>query len=135
MDLSDNFIERRTILIQKIGQIGVTVRNLEQAVHFYKEKLDLPLLFQTDNMAFFVCNGLRLLITLPENEEFDHLSSTIYFQVEDIKSAYEKLRKKKVLMESEPHLVAKMGTTETWMAFFRDSEGNMHALMSEIEAA
>ncbi|WP_312094097.1 VOC family protein [Niallia sp.] len=135
MDISYNFVEGRITLIQKIGQIGVTVKNLDEAIHFYKEKLSLPLLFQADNMAFFDCNGIRLLISLPENEEFDHPSSTIYFQVENIKVAYENLIKKEVEAVSEPHLVAKMGSTETWMAFFRDTEGNIHALMSEIEAA
>lgn len=122
-------------MIQKIGQIGITVKNLDMAIQFYKEKLGLTLLFETDNMAFFDCNGLRILITLPENEVFDHPSSTIYFQVKDIKLAYEKLMKNDVVLVSEPHLVAKIENIETWMAFFRDSEGNMHALMSEIEAA
>ncbi|WP_400248170.1 VOC family protein [Niallia sp. JL1B1071] len=111
------------------------MKTLDDAIQFYKEKLSLTLLFETDTMAIFDCKGLRLLITLPENKEFDHPSSTIYFQVEDIKSACEKLIKNEVVIVSKPHLVAKMGTTETWMAFFRDSEGNMHALMSEIEAA
>lgn len=120
-------------MIQKIGQIGVTVKNLVDAIHFYKEKLGLTLLFQTDNMAFLDCNGLRILLSLPESEEFDHQSSTIYFQVENITAAYEKLKKNEVEVVSEPHLVAKLDSTETWMAFFRDTEGNTHALMSEID--
>ncbi len=33
----------------------------------------------------------------------------------------------------EPHLIAKMGQTETWMAFFKDGEGNTHAIMSEVQ--
>ena len=32
----------------------------------------------------------------------------------------------------KPHIVAKMGGTETWMAFFADTEGNHLALMSEV---
>lgn len=39
----------QTNLIQKVGQIGIPVKNLEKAVHFYKEQLGLPLLFQTGN--------------------------------------------------------------------------------------
>ncbi|HEO8420366.1 TPA: hypothetical protein VBX77_002392 [Yersinia enterocolitica] len=78
---------------------------------------------------------MRILLSLPESEEFNHQSSTIYFQVENITAAYEKLKKNEVAVVSEPHLVAKLDSTETWMVFFRDSEGNMHALMSEIEAA
>jgi methylmalonyl-CoA/ethylmalonyl-CoA epimerase len=43
------------------------------------------------------------------------------------------LLRKEVTFIDEPHLIAKMGQTETWMAFFKDSEDNTHALMSEFE--
>lgn len=119
--------------IQKVGQIGVPVKNLDTAIHFYKEKLGLPLLFNTDTMAFFECNGLRLLLSLPEKEEFAHKSSVIYFQVKDIKEAYVELMNKGVTFIDEPHMIAKMGQTETWMTFFKDTEDNTHALMSEVE--
>jgi methylmalonyl-CoA/ethylmalonyl-CoA epimerase len=120
-------------LIQKVGQIAVPVRNLEQAVKFYKEKLELTLLFTSNGLAFFESSGLRLLLSVPENEEFAQHSSTIYFQVENINEAYEDLLNKEVIFIDEPHLIAKMGKTETWMAFFKDSEDNTHALMSEFE--
>jgi hypothetical protein len=29
-------------------------------------------------------------------------------------------------------MVVKAGATETWMTFYQDSEGNTHALMSEV---
>ncbi|HGK2478325.1 TPA: VOC family protein, partial [Streptococcus pneumoniae] len=54
-----------TNIIQKIGQIGVPVKDLNRALDFYKEKLGLSLLFNTNSMAFFECNGLRLMLTLP----------------------------------------------------------------------
>jgi methylmalonyl-CoA/ethylmalonyl-CoA epimerase len=119
--------------IQKVGQIAVPVKNLDQAVQFYKEKLGLPHLFSTNGLAFFDCHGLRLLLSVPEKEEFAYSSSIIYFQVENIHAAYEELLRKEVTFIDEPHLIAKMGRTETWMAFFKDSEDNTHALMSEFE--
>jgi methylmalonyl-CoA/ethylmalonyl-CoA epimerase len=120
--------------IQKVGQIAVPVKNLNQAINFYQEKLGLPLLFTSNGLAFFDCNGLRLLLSVPETEEFAKASSVIYFQVENIKEAYDELLSKEVTFIDEPHIVAKMGQTETWMAFFKDSEDNTHALMSEFEA-
>jgi predicted enzyme related to lactoylglutathione lyase len=120
-------------MIQKVGQIGVPVKNLDKAVHFYKEQLGLSLLFNTGNMAFFDCNGLRLLLSLPEKDEYAYSSSVIYFQVKNIKDTYEKLINKEVVFIDEPHIVAKMGQTETWMAFFKDTEGNALALMSEVQ--
>ncbi|WP_421382354.1 VOC family protein [Bacillus salacetis] len=123
-----------TNAIQKIGQIGIPVQDIERAVHFYKEKLGLTLLFNTDSMAFFESNGLRLMLTLPEKEEFAKASSVIYFEVNDIKSSYEALKEKGITFVDEPHVVAKMGQTETWMTFFKDTEENTHALMSEVFA-
>lgn len=122
-----------TKMIQKIGQIGVPVKDLNRAIDFYKDVLGLSLLFNTDSMAFYECNGLRLMLTLPEKEEFAHSSSVIYFQVDNIKDTYENLAGKEVTFIDEPHVVAKMGQTETWMTFFKDTEGNTHALMSEVQ--
>ena len=42
------------------------------------------------------------------------------------------LRTRGVAMVDDPHVIAKMETYDLWMAFFRDSEGNMHAVVSEV---
>lgn len=119
-------------IVQKIGQIGVPVKDVQRAIKFYKERLGLTLLFQTGTMAFFDCNGIRLLLSLPEKEAYAHSSSVLYFQVDDIQQSYAQLKENGVSFIDEPHIVAKMGNTETWMTFFSDPEGNTHALMSEM---
>jgi methylmalonyl-CoA/ethylmalonyl-CoA epimerase len=119
--------------IEKIGQIGVPVKDLNRAISFYKERLGLPLLFHTETMAFFDVGGVRLLLSLPETEAFAHAGSVIYFQVEDIQATYQMMKEKGVSFIGAPHRIAKVGQTETWMAFFKDSEGNTHAYMSEVE--
>jgi methylmalonyl-CoA/ethylmalonyl-CoA epimerase len=126
-------ITMKTSIIQKIAQIAVPITNVERAIEFYKEVLGLPLLFHTDNMAFFECNGQRLLLSLPEKDEFASASSVLYFQVEDIKKSVERLIEKGISFIDQPHVIAKMGNTETWMTFFKDTEGNTHALMSEVQ--
>ncbi|KZE64394.1 glyoxalase [Fictibacillus phosphorivorans] len=123
----------QTNVIQNVGQLAVPVHNIKRSITFYEEILGLNLLFQTDTMAFFDCNGLRIMLTLPEKEEFAHSSSVIYFNVADIKQAYSTLQEKEVTFIDSPHIVAKMGNTETWMVFFKDSEGNTHGLMSEVD--
>ncbi|OLS40040.1 VOC family protein [Bacillus sp. MRMR6] len=119
--------------IQKINQIGVPVKDIHRAVEFYKS-LSLPLLFATDTMAFLDCNGTRILLSLPEKEEFAHPSSVIYFQVENIKETYDKFKNEGITFINEPHIVAKINSTETWMTFFKDTENNTHAFVSEVEA-
>lgn len=120
--------------IQGIGQIAVPISDLEVAIHFYKDKLGLPLLFNTNNMAFFDANGVRLLLSMPETDQNQHSSSVIYFTVEDIQKSYQAFKEKGIEFADEPHLVAKMGNTETWMTFFKDPFDNLHGLMSEFEA-
>ena len=122
-----------TISIQKIGQIGIPVKNIDRATSFYKDSLELPLLFNTDTMAFFDCDGVRLMLSLPEKEQFSTASSVLYFKVSDINESYAKMKDKGgVSFIDKPHLITKMGSTETWMVFFNDTEGNTHALMSEV---
>jgi len=122
-----------SIEIRKVGQIGIPVKDVNRALEFYKDILGLPMLFNTDTMAFFECNGVRLLLSLPEKEEFARPSSVLYFQVENIDDTYEELQDKGVSFIDNPHLIAKMGNVETWMAFFKDSEDNTHAIMSEVQ--
>lgn len=119
-------------LIQQIRQIYVPVHDLDRAVRFYRDTLEIPLLFQAGSLAFLECNGVRLMLSRPENEDFAKASSVLYLQVNNLTEAYEQLLAKGVQFIDEPHLVAKMENLETWMAFFKDSEGNTHALMSEI---
>ncbi len=72
------------------------------------------------------------MLSVPEKVEFDHPSSIIYFKVPDIQTAYESLLARSVYFEDNPHLIAEMENHELWMAFFRDSENNLLALMSEV---
>ena len=115
----------------RIGQIAVTVGNLERAVAFYRDTLGMALLFQVPNMAFFDCGGVRLMLGLPEKPG-EIFSSVIYYRVDQIQQAYEVLSSRGVEFEAKPHLIAKMPDHDLWMAFFRDPDRNLLALMCEL---
>lgn len=122
----------REFAISGIGQIAVPVHDLARAVEFYRGTLGLSLLFQVPKMAFFDCGGVRLMLSTPEREEFDHPASIIYYRVADIAGAYGVLSERGVHFETAPHKVADLGTHELWLAFFRDPDDNLLALMSEV---
>jgi len=124
--------ETRTLGLAQIGQVAVNVHDLERAVAFYRDTLGMQFLFQVPNMAFFDCDGVRLLLSIAEQPEFDHPSSIIYFKVNDLDAAFTTLSGRGVAFADKPHLIARMPDHELWMAFFRDSEGNTLALMSEV---
>jgi methylmalonyl-CoA/ethylmalonyl-CoA epimerase len=115
-----------------IGQIAMNAQDIPRAVKFYRDSLGMRLLFEVPpKMAFFDCAGVRLMLSLPENAEFDHPGSVLYFRVDDIAQAHAAFRDRGVAFVDEPHLIAKMPDHELWMTFFKDSEGNTLALMAE----
>jgi len=118
------------LTLNKIGQIAVNVSDLEAAVAFYRNILGMKFLFQFPGLAFFDCNGVRLL--LDELAGWQHPSSILYYKVDDIQGAAQILDQKGIEFKEKPHLVAKMPDHELWMAFFEDPSGNLLALMSEI---
>lgn len=122
--------------LSAIGQVFVRAKNLDRAVRFYRDTLGIPFLFQAPpQMAFFQCGATTLLVGVPEAPEFDHPASTIYYLVPDIAAAHATLRGRAVEFLTEPHLVHRAPDYELWLAEFRDSEGNVLALMDRKRRA
>lgn len=118
-------------LLRRVGQILVTVRDLERAVQFYRDTLGLRLLFQAPpGLAFFDCGGVRLMLSRPEPTAA--ATSIIYYVVDDIQEAYTTLTGRGVRFVGEPHLIARMPDHDLWLAECRDSEDNVLALMCEV---
>ncbi len=120
--------------LSAIGQIALSVRDAAAAAAFYRDKLGMKLLFEFPGLAFFDCAGIRLMLSGSANPG-ESYSSIVYFKVPDLHAAYDELRSRDVPFEREPHLVARMPDHELWMAFFRDPDCNLLALMSEVRAA
>jgi len=118
--------------IDGIGQISIIAHDLPRATAFYRDVLGLPLLFTTGNMAFFDCSGVRLMLGPASAPELDHPSSILYFRVPDVHAAHQHLVDRGVKIEAPPRLIARMQTYDLWMVGFRDSEGNIMQLMSEV---
>ncbi len=118
--------------ISQIGQIAIVVKDIERAIGFYQDALGLPLMFRAGNLAFFKCGEVRLMLDGAAEPEFQHPSSIVYFKVADIKLAYSQMKAKGTAFRDEPHMIARMPDHELWMTFFRDTEGNTLALMSEV---
>jgi predicted enzyme related to lactoylglutathione lyase len=121
-----------TMKLQEIAQIAINAKDIARATAFYRDVLGLPLLFEVPpKMAFFNCGSIRLMLSLPENASYDHPGSILYYRVTDIEGTAATLKSRGVTFEGEPHLIAKMPDHELWMGFFKDTEGNVLALMEE----
>lgn len=122
-----------------IGQIAVTVRDLDRSVDFYRDTLGMTLRFRAGGMAFFDAGRQRLMLGPPDGDpptvEPDRPQFILYFSVEDIEATHERLAGAGVEFSQPPHEVADMGDHELWMAFFRDPDGYTLSLMSKVPAA
>jgi len=121
-----------TLTLSRIGQIAIVVKDVERSTAFYRDVLGMRFLFAFPGLAFFDCDGVRLMLTKPETKEFDHPSSVLYFRVADINAAYQTLRSRNVDFVDEPHIVARLTDHDLWMSFFHDLDDNIFALMSEV---
>jgi DNA-binding CsgD family transcriptional regulator/catechol 2,3-dioxygenase-like lactoylglutathione lyase family enzyme len=114
-----------------IGQIARHVGDIQQAVRWYGDVLGLPHLYTFGNMAFFDCNGTRLLLT--QEAQPPGADSIIYFRVDDIAQTYEGLKAKGVEFINAPHMIHKHSDgTEEWMGFFKDPDSRPLAIMSQV---
>jgi methylmalonyl-CoA/ethylmalonyl-CoA epimerase len=117
--------------VSRIHQIAMRVHDVDRAVAFYRDALGLPFLFAAPpNLAFFDCDGVRLMLSTPE-PGFDHPGSVLYFAVDDIQQMHAVLAKRGVAFSQAPHKIATLPDREVWLAAFADTEGNPLALMSE----
>ncbi|GAB4472885.1 MAG: hypothetical protein OHK0044_16820 [Burkholderiaceae bacterium] len=120
----------------RIGQIALHVADADRAERFYRDTLGLAPLFRFGDLVFFDCDGVRLML---EGGHAPHgpgqSAFCVYFRVSGIDAAVATLKAAGVYFEHPPHLVAKMPDHELWMAFFRDPDSNLLALMEERRPA
>jgi methylmalonyl-CoA/ethylmalonyl-CoA epimerase len=123
-----------TASLGSLAQVAVTFHDVPGAVAWYRDVLGLPLMFETNGMAFFAMGDVRLMMTKPEQPEHDHPASVLYFKVPDIEAAYTALGARGAVFEDQPHVVGKMGNTEIWMCLLRDKERHLIGITEERQA-
>jgi methylmalonyl-CoA/ethylmalonyl-CoA epimerase len=115
-------------------QIAQRAEDLGRASAFYADLLGSPPIatFDPPGLVFFDLEGVRLLLDVGAP------SALIYLRVDDIDATVARLRDAGVHVESEPHVIfghdddtlGPAGTDE-WMAFVKDSEGNIVGLVEQ----
>jgi methylmalonyl-CoA/ethylmalonyl-CoA epimerase len=119
-----------SVEIQSLGQISILCHDVARATAFYKDVLGLQFLFSAGpGLAFFQLGPTRFMLNQPEGQGPTG-TSTLYFKVGDCQSAIDSVRPHSEVV-GEPHMIANMGNHELWMAFFKDTEGNLLSFMEE----
>ena len=117
----------------RIGQIALTVHDMERSIAFWRDIVGLSFLFQAPNVAFFDVAGVRLMLGSAESPDVKPAGTVLYFDVDDLDAAFAVLRDRgaTIAKGGEPHFIAKLGAKDLWMAFFRDPDGHLFGLMQE----
>ena len=115
-------------------QVAQRATDLDRSTAFYADLLGVgpSATYDPPGLVFFDVDGLRLLL------DRGAPSALHYLGVPDLGATVARLRERGVAVESEPHLIfghdddtlGPAGTDE-WMAFVRDSEGNLLGLVEQ----
>jgi DNA-binding CsgD family transcriptional regulator/catechol 2,3-dioxygenase-like lactoylglutathione lyase family enzyme len=114
-----------------IAQIARSVQDIKQAEAWYKDVLGLPHLYTFGNLAFFDCNGTRLMLS---QESAVAAESILYMRVGNISAAYELLKSRGVEFINAPHMVHRHADgTEEWLSMLKDPEGRPLGIMAQAK--
>ncbi|HEX9781950.1 MAG TPA: VOC family protein [Opitutaceae bacterium] len=118
--------------LSEIGQIAITVSDVEKARIFYRDVLGLKFLFDAGpDLAFLAAGSVRIMLTKPEGGGAVEKNSILYFKTAGLAATHAAILSRGAANERAPALVAKMPDHELWMAFVRDPDGNLVGLMEE----
>jgi methylmalonyl-CoA/ethylmalonyl-CoA epimerase len=127
--------------LSKLSQVALSCSDLKRSIAFYRDVLGVEFVaeFSPPGLACFRLGPVGLLIEAgATGEAVRHSGSALYFGVDDIEAAYAELMARGVTFDSGPHLIHRDDTgtlgrvgAETWMAFFKDPDGNVLALSAE----
>jgi len=126
------------VSFNKIRQIAVPVTDIVEATRFYRDVLGMRHLFDAPpQLSFFDCGGVQLMLSGPEGggKDAETQHPILYYDVADIKASHAKLATAGAATVENPHMIARMGGREIWIAFVSDGQGNLVGLMSDVAEA
>jgi methylmalonyl-CoA/ethylmalonyl-CoA epimerase len=118
-----------------ITQVAMTVSDVSRALPFYRDAIGLPQLPipAPPTMAFLMMGNVRLMLSQPEAGFTPGGGTIIYLTVERIAEVVAAMKVRGVPFVTDEHLVAKLPDREIWLADFKDPDGNVLCLMSEVK--
>lgn len=118
--------------ITEIGQIAITVSNVDKALGFYRDLLGLEFLFSpSPELAFLSAGSIRIMLSTPQGAGAVGANSILYFRVSDIEGCFSSLIADGAEVEREAQLAARMPDHDLWIGFLKDPDGNLVGLMEE----
>ena len=118
--------------IHGLQQVALTTRDLKRAIAFYRDKLRVPFLFESNGMAFFDLTGTRLMIGLDPQRPDGRPTSVLYFDTPDFEAAVRALEMLDVAFDGPVETVQTGERGDLRLRQFRDPDGNALAVMGTV---
>src|SRR5437763_16895547 len=102
--------ETSNFALNDIGQLTLTISDLDKAVAFYRNVLGLKHLFSAPpGLAFFACGAVRLMLSRPEGATAGSgASAVVYFKTPDIERSAAGLKARGLAFAADHRLMPKM---------------------------
>jgi methylmalonyl-CoA/ethylmalonyl-CoA epimerase len=114
-------------------QVALTVRDIDAARIFYRDRLGLRLMCEANNMLFFDVGGTRLMIARDEARERPaRPHGILYFHVEDFNAALVRLQGTRANLIGALETVQTTSSGSLRLQQFEDADGNMLAIMGFV---
>ena len=119
------------VQLSRITSIMLGVRDLPQALAFYKEKLGLTVIMQEPSLALLQCGGVMLGLSRGHVNLAPHVAGAteVVFGVESVRATYKALSAQGVIFMSEP----RQATPTDWVAHFKDPDGHILSIFGPEE--
>ena len=115
-----------------LAQVALAVGDLPRAVAFYRDVLGLPLMFETNGMAFFQLGNLRLMIGRREPGGPTLGPGVIYFDAPDLPELGAELEARGLVFRGPAETLQRTAEGELQLRFAPDPDGNMIGLMGVV---
>ena len=114
--------------VSQIGQIAPPASDVDRAEAFYEQVLGPRELYRLGNLT---CAGVGLPLEKKSDLQRIKHRGCIDFRCADIAPAVSELGKRGLTLDGNLRLIAKMHDHDLWLAFLKDSDGQILALMQE----
>lgn len=114
------------IQLSRIAAVMLGVRDLPQAVAFYKDKLGLQVIMQEGALALLQCGPVMIGLSRGHVNMAPHVAGAteVVFGVDNVRGTQKALSEKGVVFMGEPRAV----TPTDWAVHFKDVDGHLLSL-------
>jgi predicted enzyme related to lactoylglutathione lyase len=118
---------------KRFEQVAITTTNLAQSMEFYRDRIGLPLLFESNGMAFFDVGGVRLMVAFDkERAAAPRPQAILYFHVDDFDRSVARLKASTIKLVGPVETVQSTSAGDLKLQQFEDPDGNALAIMGVV---